>query len=204
MSSRGIRANKDGTGNLGGDITGSSVSGEEKFCLDVIQHAHEGNGMIHFVKDGILATQDLILIDISDTDNYPHLETGFAHIAWFNFQVDASSDADYIIQIGFLENVDDTNGDFSELFRVSGTRKAGNNKAGFFPMSPQGPSTSSGKLATSIKSLNDTAFQTDVNLASTLDPGTADTPSGDGDMVARVTIAAGTINLNVQVGYHGH
>ena len=48
------------------------------------------------------------------------------------------------------------------------------------------------------------AFQTDVNLASTLDPGNLDTPSGDGDLVYRLTVGAGTINLAIEISYHAH
>ena len=204
MSSRGIRGNTSGTSNIGGDVTVTPIGAEEKVGLDIVEHAHGGSGMIHYQKSGISVSEDAILIDSSDTINYPHNDAGAIHVAWFNFDIDPSIDAEYILQIGFLENVDATNGDFYEVFTVSGTRKAGNAKGGFFPMSPQGPQGSSAKIATSNKSLNDLAFQTDVNLASTLDPGAADTPSGDHDFVFRLTITAGSINLSIEIGYHSH
>jgi len=52
--------------------------------------------------------------------------------------------------------------------------------------------------------LDQTAFQTDVNLGSTADPTTVDTPSGENDLAVRVTMAAGTIELSIILGYHTH
>lgn len=46
--------------------------------------------------------------------------------------------------------------------------------------------------------------QTDVNLASTRDPATADTSSGERDMVMRVIHTAGTYTVTLMVGYHSH
>ena len=189
---------------IGGPISGTIIGVEGRLGADTVVHAHGGSGMIHYYKAGITASEDVILIDLSDTVNYPHLETTAIHMAWFNYDIDPSSDADYLLQIGFLENVDLTNGDFYELFRVSGSRKTGNAKGGFFPMSPHGPSCSSGKIASSVSSLNDIAFQTNVNLASTLDPSLANTPSGSGDLIYRLTIDAGTINLVIESSYHAH
>jgi len=189
---------------LGGTVSGTIIGAEGKVGADMVTHAHGGSGMIHYYKAGIVASEDVILVDLSNTTDYPHEDTTAVHMAWFNYDIDPSSDADYLLQIGFLANVDDTNGDFHELFRVSGSRKAGNAKGGFFPMSPQGPACLPGKIASSVSSLNDVAFQTDVNLASTLDPGSLDTPSGSGDLVYRLTMGAGTINLAIETSYHAH
>jgi len=185
-------------------ITATAITAEEKLGLDIVSHAHGGTGMVHYFKSGITATERAVLVDLSDTVNYPHTGTVTVHMAWFNFDIDPSSDADYVLQIGFVTNVDATNGDFHEMFKVSGTRKAGNAKGGFFPMSPQGPAASAAKIVTSVKSLNDVAFQTDVDLYSTLDPNTADTPSGNGDIVYILTMNAGTVNLGIELSYHGH
>ena len=69
---------------------------------------------------------------------------------------------------------------------------------------PEAPQLRSARFVGPVTE-NDTAFQTDVNLRSTLDPtGTAATPSGNGDMVMRVTDTAGTYTITVMVGYHSH
>ena len=111
--------------------------------------------------------------------------------------------AAYMVGWGFLDNVDATNGDFFHFHHIVGTRTAGLLQESSLIMSPNGW-VGNGQHATGHKSLNDAAFQTDVNLASTLDSGVADTPSGDGDIVLRAMVTAGTIDITISVGYHTH
>jgi len=184
--------------------TGSKMTVNSEGRGDVVQHAHPDNGMINFTSADLTASQDFILIDISDTTNYPHVGTSYAHIEWANVQVDSDNNGDYNLSIGYLENVDATDGDYREIWSITRSKQIGNNFSGHFPLYPNGPKCTNGFVATSIKSDNDTNFQTDVNLASTLDPTTADTPSGDGDLVLRVTRNAGTIKVLIQIGYHSH
>lgn len=171
--------------------------------LNSVNHQHPEGGHIYF-QDIISATTDYILIDLSDTTNYPHDFTGSIHISNFSLLIDADNTADYLIQVGYLSNVDATNGDFNEIHRVSGTKKTGTVKEIYYSVNPEAPRLISSRITTSNVSANDTAFQTDVNLASTLDPATADTPSGNGDLVLRVTINAGSIDISSLLGYHSH
>lgn len=172
--------------------------------LDVVQHAHPDSGRINFVYNGLSTTEDFIIIDISDTTNYPHTETGYVHLEDLSIQVDTDANGDYELSIGFLEDVDGTNGDYYELWSVSGTKKTSQNKTEFYPFYPNGQRCEKEFIATGVKSLNDTGFQTDVNLNTTLSGGTADTPSGTGDLVLRFTGNAGTVNLNINLAYHTH
>jgi hypothetical protein len=185
----------------GSDGTIAEVNSEGR--LDVVEHAHVSNGFIHFEKD-MSASEDLILIDISDTTNYPHIDTSYIHLENIRIHTDSSASADYTLEIGFLDDVDADNGNFYSLIDVDGTKTTGQRKEIFLNLYPNGPRCQTSSIATSEKSLNDTAFQTDVNLASTLDPGTTDTPSGDGDFVLRVTVNAGTVIVGVELSYHTH
>lgn len=171
---------------------------------DVVQHSHPDNGVISFTSDSISATTRFILIDISDTTNYPHTGTTYIHLEDIYILIDTSSSADYELRIGFLENVDDTNGDFYSVYNIKGDKKTGQNKEVYLPVYPNGPRMRSSSLASSTISLNDTNYQTDVNLASTLDPGTADTPSGSGDLVLEVIVNAGDLFVNINMSYHSH
>jgi hypothetical protein len=171
---------------------------------DVVQHSHPNNGNIHFQLDGVAASVDYILVDISDTTNYPHDQTGYVHIENLLLQVDSDVNGDYTIEIGYVDNVDATNGDFHAMYVLSGTKKVGNTQYVYFDGYPNAARFKAGFSLSTENSLNDTAFQTDVNLGSTLDPTTADTPSGDGDMVMRITRTAGTINISVNFAYHTH
>jgi len=184
-------------------VTGDQAGVNSEGRLDVVQHQHPDGGHIYF-RDDISVTTDYILIDLSDTTNYPHNSTNHIHTENISVVIDATNTADYVVELGFLENVDGTDGDFIEIFTFSGTKQAGNNQAFEISQAPNGARLISSRFTSAVMSLNDVAFQTDVNLASTLDPATADTPSGNGDMVIRVTINAGSIDLSIAVGYHSH
>jgi len=199
-----ITGNKFGIDTCINDSAGTPIILNSNGHLDAVNHAHPDSGMLNFFVAGISASQDFIIIDISDTTNYPHVSTNHAHLEFVNISIDSDSSGDYLISLGYLENVDDTNGDFTSLWEVSGTRKTGNNFNAYYNLYPNGPKTTSVSVVSANKSLNDTAFQTDVNLASSLDASTADTPSGNNDLVLRITRNAGTFNVAVQLAYHSH
>jgi len=128
--------------------------------IDVVTHAHAEGGHVHF-KKSISVTADFIIIDLSDTTNYPHDNTSWVHTSNMIMGIDASSDADYLVQLGFLENVDGTNGDFHGIFDVSGSRKTGVNKDIHITQAPEAPKMRSESILG--PSMDDqTAFQTDV------------------------------------------
>jgi len=186
---------------LGADGTPVTVNNEGR--LDVVQHAHSSNVSLH-MDVSLSASQDFIIIDKSDTTNYKHVGTNYLHLENIFVEVDADVNADYIITIGFLENVDATGGDFHEIAHISGTKKTGQSKSYARPSYPNGQELRSDSTVTSDISIGDTAFQTDVNLASTLNPAAIDTPSGDGDFVMRVIMNAGNIDVEMGLSYHGH
>lgn len=171
--------------------------------IDVIAHAHPEGGYFNLEVDLAVST-DFILIDISDTVNYPHENTDSIHLAWLLVGVDASATANYDISIGFLENVDGTNGDYHEVFRTSGSKNVGQNKFDLLRTAPDGPWCKSSKTVSSLINTDVAAFNTGTNLKTTRSPGSIATPSGDRDLILRVTMTAGSIMLNVSGNYHSH
>jgi hypothetical protein len=174
--------------------------------LDVLQHAHSDAGVAHFHLEGITgaATYTYLIIDLSDTTNYPHDYTSVIHIDWIKFEVASDVTGDYLITWGVVENVDATDGDYYIIDHISGSRIAGNSVKGFYEFNGAGWTMDSARMATGHTSLNDVTFQTDVNLPTTLSPGVAATPPGDGDLIMQVVLAAGTIDVICTVGYHTH
>lgn len=174
--------------------------------LDVVQHSHPGSGYIHVDFDVTAGAgdTDLILIDLSDTTNYPHSETGYIHIEEIHIDIDSGSSSVYSVTIGFLENVDATDGDLYEIMHVDGSKDAGLSKEISRKFYPNGPRCSSTYIATSDITLNDTTYQTDVNLATTIDPGTADTPPGSGDLVLIANTTSANIGVEINIAYHTH
>ena len=177
----------------------------ENTSLSVIQHSHGDQGTFHFYADGVNASTDYILLDLSDTANYPHDNTTIIHLDWICWDIDATTtpSAAYMVMWGYLDNVDATDGDLFSYHHVAGTRTTGLLQEDCVIINPNGW-LGNGQHVTGHDSIDDVAFQTDVNLASTRDTGVADTPSGDGDLAARTIVTAGTIDLVLSGGYHTH
>lgn len=177
--------------------------------LDVVQHAHPDTVLVHADIAVTGGTDiDLILIDLSDTSGFKHSNTGYVHIETIGINIDADTNAAWICRLGFLENVDATDGDFYEVTHIEGTKSTGQNIDFIRTLNPSGARMSSSYVTTSDIDANDVTFQTDVNLPSAIDPTTSDTPSGSGDVVLRIDAGAGGANtnftVNIAVAYHTH
>jgi len=156
--------------------------------------------VIHKDFEDISADVDYMLIDLSDTTNWPHTNTGHIDIAHIMINVAPSSSFRGDIEIGFLTNVDATNGDFNEILELHLDQSADaftwSQNYGAFEMSLEsahwfGP-----------QELNETAFQTDVNLEGP--DGTTAFPSGAGDLVMRIHRTAGNLSGSITLGYRTH
>jgi hypothetical protein len=140
------------------------------------------------------------LIDISDTTNWPHTNTSEIVIEYIIIEVDPDTNFAGEVKLGFLTNVDGTNGDFNQILDIDMRRKAdlfaetidfGSHGFHCKAASHFGPITA-----------NSTLFQTDVNLGGPDDPTTTAYPSGDGDLVMIVD-GDGTnfVNVSTTIGY---
>ena len=65
--------------------------------IGVITHEHPGHGTIHFHVDGISASASYILVDLSDTTNYPHTNTEVLHVDALYYNIDSSVTASFDI-----------------------------------------------------------------------------------------------------------
>lgn len=186
--------------------TGKKATVDTNGRQDIVQHAHPDGSYIHcdFDVTAGAGNFDLILIDLSDTTNYHHTNTGYIHIEEIYIDIDSGSSSVYTITVGFLENVDGTDGDFYEIMHISGDKNAGLSKEIHKKFFPNGPKCSSSYVTTSGVTLNDVTYQTDVNLATTLDPATADTPPGSGDLVIRAITTSADIGVEINIAYHTH
>lgn len=187
------------------DETSGETANVEHGSVSTLAHSHPDQGTFHFYDPGIVASTDYILIDLSDTTNYSHDNTTIVHLDWICWDIDATTTpaADYMVMFGYLDNVDATNGDLFAYHHISGTRTTGLLQEDCIIINPNGW-LGNGQHVTGHTAIDDVAFQTDVNLGSTRDSGTADTPSGDGDIAVRTIMAAGTIDLVLSGGYHTH
>ena len=149
---------------------------------------------------GSVATQTaFMLIDLSDTTNWPHTNT--SHINLEYIVIEADPDATYLgeIKIGFLSSVDATDGDFNQIIDLDMAKKSdlvienlnfGSHGFHLEVASHFGPIIA-----------NSTLFQTDVNLGGPDDPATGTYPSGAGDLVMLVERSAGAVDVSITLGY---
>lgn len=156
---------------------------------------------IHLHKDAIDATTAFMLIDLSDTVNWPHTLTGGVTLYRILLSIAATKIADAHVKLGWLENVDGDNGDMHTIHTWE-VGHAGTNeprdidtifdyqlvnykidKAKWF-----GPSL-----------MNNALFQTDVELGGPNDIVT--NTAADGDVVLLVTVAAGILNVACSIDY---
>lgn len=174
--------------------------------LDVVQHAHPDSISFHF--DHTIASASVynyIMGDVSDTTNYKHSNTNYFHVEWVSFEIDPTANADYEIQFGFVEDVTATSSTFYEAFHVIGTQTFGQIKNLVFPVYPNAHQMRSSKLVSTNVTTGDTYIQNDKQLATILDPTTANTLPADGDMVMRVLFNSGTsVRIGVHGSYHSH
>lgn len=142
-------------------------------------------------------TVGYMLIDLSDTTNWPHTNTG--HIVLKQISINSNTNAAFVgdLLFGFLSNVDDTNGDFHQVWTLHGERSS-NVGSGVLDFSNFGIGLESDEWF-GPTGLNDTTWQTDVNLIGPT--GAASFPSGAGDFVMKLVSTAGAADISVTVIY---
>jgi len=158
---------------------------------------HADISTMHIELTNIETQTAIMLVDLSDTTNWKHTNTGHIYVHYIGLEADPDSTFLGVLGVGFLTNVDATNGDFNDMFSIEMAKKsdliiAAFNFGGFgFECETAhhfGPITA-----------NSTLFQTDVNL---LGPdGNTSFPSGNGDLVMIIDRSAGQVNVSATVGY---
>ncbi len=140
-----------------------------------------------------------MLVDLSDTTNWPHTFTGEVIIEYIILEIDPASNFTGDFKVGYLKNVDATNGDLVTVFDVDMATKSDifNTNIEF---------GSHGLHCTDADHFgpvdtNNIVFQTDVNLGGPNDPGTLTYPSGDGDLVLLVSGNNNAVGVSITLGY---
>lgn len=141
-----------------------------------------------------------MLIDKSNTAVWPHTQSTGYHIVVEYLILEVDPDGSYAgeVKLGFLENVNATNGEFHQVIDID-LRKQSAVVLEVIDFGSHGLQLSTdthfGPIFTS------TRFQTDVNLGGPDDPTTLTYPSGDGDLVLWVTRTAGSVDVSITIGY---
>lgn len=160
-------------------------------------HVIFGNRQVYttsLTTGSVSATTGFMLIDLSDTTNWKHVETGSLSLRAFMVTVDPDGFTGSI-QIGVLQNVDATDGDFYQLLDWDFTNKTQGftHECVLNDILPLGINNF-GKI-----NLNDTVFNTATNLYGPTE--TVAYPSGNGDLVMKITRTAGAIRVFFRTAY---
>ena len=141
-----------------------------------------------------------MLVDLSDTTNWKHSNTGEIIIEYIMLEVDPDTNFAGEVKIGYLTNVDGTDGDFNQILDIDMRRKA-NLFAEVIDFGSHGLHCADSSHFGPIIA-NSTLFQTDVNLGGPDDYTTLAYPSGDGDLVMIVDgDGTNTVNVSITIGY---
>ena len=117
-----------------------------------------------------------MVVDLSDTTNWKHTNTGSIVIDYFLLEINPSNNFGGQIKLGYLKNVDATNGDFVQIIDIDMENKSDilfenmNFESNGFHCSD---SSHFGPVIA-----DSTLFQTGVNLGGPDDPTTGAYPSG--------------------------
>ena len=151
---------------------------------------------VHLDVQALAAVKAYMLIDLSDTTNWPHSTANHIVLERLNAHIDPSVAFRGDIDIGFLSSVDGDNGDLNKVVTFHFGQGAlhedliRNYESGICLSTDYwfGP-----------VSANDALFQTDLNLFGP--DGATAYPSGDGDLVMKVGRTAGDIDIGLSLIY---
>ncbi|QDP48859.1 MAG: hypothetical protein Unbinned7794contig1000_3 [Prokaryotic dsDNA virus sp.] len=140
-----------------------------------------------------------MLVDVSNAAVWPHTLTGGVILRYVIIEIDPEINFSGDCKIGYLKNVDATNGDFVTILDVDLRSQSdifheeiefGSQAIHCSDTSHFGPTD-----------VNNTLFQTDVNLGGPDAPGTLTYPSGDGDLVMIVAGTISAVGVSITLGY---
>lgn len=140
------------------------------------------------------------LIDLSNTTQWKHSDTGEIVIEYIIIEVDPDPNWIGEVKIGYLADVDASNGDFHQLLDIDMARKA-DIFSEVIDFGSHGLHCSNDDHFGPIIA-DSTLFQTDVNLGGPDDPSTLTYPAGSGDLVMIIDgDGTNTVDVSITIGY---
>ena len=146
--------------------------------------------------ENISATTGYILVDLSDSVNFPHTNTDHVLIHWIDISVNPTTTFTGDICIGYLSAIDGTDATLNVLKEFHLDKKGLQiNHFTEYNSSHFSASASSGLLDFT---LGVTQFNTGSTNAR---PGNGTATPADGDLVMLVTVGASTVDVGISLGY---
>ncbi len=153
--------------------------------------------IIHIDAQNITATEGFMLVDLSDTTNWPHSNTGHIDLVFLAINVNPSTAFRGDVEIGFLSSVDADNGDFNVIdsfhFQQQGSALNGVIDHTWHHVALETTSWFGPTEA------DDVTWRTGLSIQGP--DGATSYPSGDGDMVMKITLTAGNVDVGITIVY---
>lgn len=151
---------------------------------------------IHICADNVSATTGYVLIDVSDTVNFPHQAGDNIYMTGYQISIDSVDAFRGQVLLGFLSRVDAVNGHFRPTHCWFFTRRSHD----VFDSLVFGnqPIRLHTDHYTVVGNATDTTFQTDTALTSPV--GTS--YPGVGDCVMKIVRTAGEVSVGITINYY--
>ncbi|TDH35718.1 hypothetical protein E2A64_10300 [Pseudohoeflea suaedae] len=187
---------------FGNNLFPASASDDNEMLVTVTER--ERNALVAFAKQDVAADGHGILIDISDTANFPHDRTGRIDLTATYFQVDRATNSTGSVRLGVITRVDGTSADVTY---VQGVRFDKSNEQHIERDRNYSPSQIKlgvvDGVANRVKGVNATGI-TAINTGASLESpnGAASVVPGVGDVVLSWTRAAANYDFSISAFYH--
>ena len=158
-------------------------------------------------------TTHTVVIDLSDTSNWPHKETGQINISDIRVSIDKTAASTCTIQIGVVNFVNASTGSVTWFYSQNSERNVSNTNINPFtnyhetyyrcrvnPGTTPNTNGSTPYILSSQTTTASTVYQDDLNLPSPV--GTGTTKPGVGDIVMMVQNGAVALEVYVEIIYH--
>lgn len=107
---------------------GTLVDLDDSARIGVVPHEHAGHADLHFHVYDLDASTDYVLVDLSDTTNWPHTAGESIHIDHIDLQVDSDVQSDYLIELHTLRNCGAADCDSMMVWATVGNKTIGASK----------------------------------------------------------------------------
>lgn len=160
---------------------------------------------IRYSSSNLVTSTSAVLVDLSDTVNYPHRQTGAINVSSVRIDMGKVAATTGTLKIGVVTKVDTSSGSITWFFGhsfdrdITGTHITENSNYSDVSVRTRVVAGSCTYIVSNDKDTNSTVFQTDVNLPTTF--GT-DTAPGVGDIVFKYTANGTTAaDINIELVY---
>lgn len=162
------------------------------------RHALHRSHTVAALFEGVNTTTGFMLVDLSDTTNWPHTNTNHVVVDGLYESVDPDSSFTGDIYYGWLSAAGTTSSTLNciRVISLDHNNRGADTACAFYPDSIE---CKSGDWF-GLSKTSQTKFQTDTNLKGP--DGNTSYPAGNGDFVALVDRSAGTLDMGLVIKYH--